>query len=146
MQEVHFPEHFLILWWIDVQPWSLSNAVPHLQKKKYLISWKTPGNEGDSPRNCSPLEPREFLCFCAKCGTQIFGFAFTRSHTAAGFIIFVLKERERLCPPKSPCNNNSSGQKKPKKRVLWYTESLMAARTSADHHQDQTKGYLDILF
>lgn len=109
MQEVHFPERFLILWCIDVQPWGLSNAIPHLQENTSSCG-KHRGNEGESPRNCSPLKPWEFLCFCAKCGTQIFGFAFTRNHTAAGFIIFVLKERERLSPPESPCNNNSSGK------------------------------------
>lgn len=78
--------------------------------RKELIPGKTPGEEGGSPRNCSAPKPRGSLCLWAKCGTQIFGFAFTGNRTTAGFIIFVLKGRERLCPPKSLCNNNSSAE------------------------------------
>lgn len=117
MQEEHFPERFLIPWWIDVQPWSLSNENTSSPRKYLIIAKKIPhlventrGMREPAPGIALFLEPREFLSFCAECGTQIFGFAFTRSHTAAGFIIFVLRERERLCPPKSPCSNNSSGK------------------------------------
>lgn len=47
MQEVHFPECFLILWCIDVQPWGLSNAIPHLQENTSSRG-KHQGNEGES--------------------------------------------------------------------------------------------------
>lgn len=103
MQELHFPEHILIPWCIDLQSWISSDVIPHLQR----AHGKGQGSRGDSLKWLLSAKPREWLCFCSKCVLQIFWFAFRCIPIATEFIIFVLKEREKVSFPKSSFNNNS---------------------------------------